>query len=74
MSHSAKLYRTGLSYDEAAARLGVSRRTFNRLLLLYPETLRPLIWNQSRRRVRVSALVRLETQLRRQAEESRKKL
>ena len=74
MSASTKLYWTGLSYDEATARLGVSRRTFNRLLILYPQTLRPLIFNHRRRRVRASALVRLEKQLYRQAEERGKNL
>lgn len=57
-----------LTYNIAAARLGVSRRTFNRLLKLYPDTLRPLVFNHRRRRVRFAALIRLENQLRREAE------
>jgi predicted DNA-binding protein (UPF0251 family) len=57
-----------LTYNEAALALGVSRRTFNRLLALYPDTLRPLVFNHRIRRVRASALARLQARLDREAE------
>ena len=58
-----------LNYNQAAAVLGVSRRTFNRLLLSHGRTIRPLVYNHRLRRVRPSALVRLQIKLRREAEE-----
>jgi predicted DNA-binding protein (UPF0251 family) len=58
-----------LNYNEAAARLGVSRRTFNRLLIRYRDTLRPLVFNHRLRRVRASMLARLEQRFNREAEE-----